>query len=52
MRKQLHPVRLTTRLTRDEMRQFRVVRRYVRSMCGEATAAEVLRFLVRNWEPK
>jgi hypothetical protein len=42
----------TTRLNAEELRQFAVVQRYVRKMCGVATDAEVLRFLVRDWEPK
>ena len=47
-----HPHRLTTRLTPAEMRAFREVRKFVCSYCGKVSDAEVLRFLVRNWEPR
>jgi hypothetical protein len=42
-------VKLTTRLDRGELKQFRKARRYVRGFCGPVSDAEVLRFLVRNW---
>jgi hypothetical protein len=40
---------LTTRVTAAEARQFAKVTRYVRGFCGPVSAAEVLRFLIRNW---
>lgn len=39
-----------TRLTRGELRQFAAVKRYVRAFCGPVSDAEVLRFLVRDWQ--
>jgi hypothetical protein len=52
MRKRVTIVRkkISTRLNRGEMRSFLKVRKYVRSFCGPVPDAEVLRFLVRNWE--
>jgi hypothetical protein len=40
---------LTTRVTPAEARQFNKVTRYVRGFCGPVSAAEVLRYLIRNW---
>jgi hypothetical protein len=42
----------TTRLDAEELRLFVKVRRYVRGMSGPVSDAEVLRFLIRDWEPK
>jgi hypothetical protein len=41
--------RIETRLNAEEMRDFRKVRKYVKSFCGKISDAEVLRYLVRNW---
>ncbi len=41
--------RLTTRLTPEEVRLFKIVARYARQMCGPVSDAEVLRYLIRNW---
>ncbi len=44
--------RVETRLTPDELKQLRVVQRYVHKMSGYKSRAEALRFLIRNWEPR
>ena len=44
--------RLSTRLTRRELAQFRVVKKYVVSLCGRVSDAGVLRYLVRDWEKR
>lgn len=41
--------RVTTTLNSKERAALRRVRRFVKAMCGIDSAAEALRFLVRNW---
>lgn len=43
-------IRVTTQLNPAEVRDFRRVKKFVESYCGERVSkAEVLRYLVRNW---
>ena len=39
-------------LNASELKAFEVVRRYVKGMCGPASDGDVLRYLIRDWEPK
>jgi hypothetical protein len=41
--------RISTRLTKSELAQFRVVKKFVVGWCGPVSDAEVLRYLVRAW---
>lgn len=49
MKKDSYVRRLSTQLTRKELAQFRVVRKFVIGFCGNISNAEVLRYLVREW---
>ena len=49
MKKGRYARRLSTQLTREELAQFRAVRKYVVGFCGKVSNAEVLRYLVRDW---
>ena len=43
--------RVTTQLNAAELRDFKRVKKFVESYSGEKVSrAEVLRFLVRNWQ--
>lgn len=41
--------RIATLLNQAEVKQFRVVEKFVRAYCGKVSRAEVLRYLIRNW---
>jgi hypothetical protein len=53
-RQELRPARRRkeTLLNASELDAFAKVRRYVFKMCGPVSDAEVLRFLIRDWEAK
>lgn len=40
---------VTTRLNAAELRALRRARQFVKQMCGIDSAAETLRFLIRDW---
>jgi len=42
----------STSLDLEGLRRFKAIRKYVRAMCGPVSDAEVLRFLVWNWDSK
>ena len=44
--------KLSTRLTSDETKSFRKIKRFVIGYCGKVSDAEVLRYLVRDWVQK
>jgi hypothetical protein len=45
-------LRFATSLDLEGLRRFKAIRKYVRAMCGPVSDAEVLRFLVWNWDSK
>lgn len=42
-------LRVTTRLSASEARDFKRVHKFVNAYCGLVSKAEVLRYLVRDW---
>ena len=44
-----HSTKITTRLTKEELYLFKVIKKHVVKFCGKVSDAEVLRYLVRNW---
>jgi len=49
MAKDKYVRKLGTQLRKKELAQFRVIKKYVAGWCGPVSNAEVLRYLVRNW---
>jgi hypothetical protein len=39
-------------LDASELKAFEAARRYVNDMCGPSSDGDVIRFLIRDWDPK